>query len=93
MFRKKNRSKKRSRALLSAYSIIMILIVLLGVLSHVLPKAQFTVAPAEETSEIDPGSGESKPELPAEEIGPGEWEGEVPAEESEAETEVLPAGE
>ena len=45
MFRKKNRSKKRSRAMLSAYSIIMILIILLGILSHVLPKAQYTAAP------------------------------------------------
>lgn len=46
MFKKKNR-KKTSRAMLSAYSIIMILIVLLGILSHVLPKAKYQAAPAE----------------------------------------------
>lgn len=64
MFRKKNRSKKRTRAMLSAYSIIMILIIALGILSHVLPKAQYTAAVLEEA--------------PSEEIGPGEWEGEMP---------------
>ncbi len=46
MFKKKNR-KKTSRAMLSAYSIIVILIVLLGILSHVLPKAKYQAAPAE----------------------------------------------
>lgn len=52
MFRKKNRNKKRSRAMLSAYSIIMILIVALGILSHVLPKAKYTaVKPEAESSE------------------------------------------
>ena len=65
MFRKKNRSKKRTRAMLSAYSIIMILIILLGILSHTLPKAKYAAAPVED-SEV------------SEEIGPGEWEGEVP---------------
>ena len=64
MFRKKNRSKKRSRAMLSAYSIIMILIILLGIVSHVLPKAKYMAAPLEEET--------------SEEIGPGEWEGEEP---------------
>ena len=69
MFKKKNnRNKKRSRAILSAYSIIMILIILLGILSHVLPKAQFAVASADEE------------ESASVEVGPGEWEGEVPAE-------------
>jgi len=66
MFRKKNRSKKRSRAMLSAYSIIMILIILLGILSHVLPKAKYAVAPPGEESGV--------------EVGPGEWEGEAPLE-------------
>ena len=67
MFRKKNRSKKRTRAMLSAYSIIMILIILLGILSHVLPRAKFApVASDTEESSV--------------EVGPGEWEGEVPAE-------------
>ena len=42
MFKKKNRSKKRTRAMLSAYSIIMILIIILGICSHILPKAQYT---------------------------------------------------
>ncbi len=65
MFRKKNRSKKRSRAMLSAYSIIMILIILLGILSHVLPKAKYAMAPVDK--------GESSVE-----VGPGEWEGEMP---------------
>lgn len=64
MFRKKNRSKKRARAMLSAYSIIMILIILLGILSHVLPKAKYTAATPETiTEEV--------------EVGGGEWEGEV----------------
>ena len=66
MFRKKNRGKKRTRAMLSAYSIIMILIILLGILSHVLPRAQFAVAPVES-------------EEASVEVGPGEWEGEMPA--------------
>ncbi len=65
MFRKKNRSKKRARAMLSAYSIIMILIILLGILSHVLPRAKYTAAVLEE-------------EAPSVEVGPGEWEGEMP---------------
>lgn len=65
MFRKKNRSKKRTRAMLSAYSIIMILIILLGILSHVLPRAKYMPAA-------------SMSEAPAVEVGPGEWEGEAP---------------
>ncbi|MBR2710638.1 YfcC family protein [Candidatus Saccharibacteria bacterium] len=77
MFRKKNRSKKRTRAMLSAYSIIMILIILLGILSHVLPKAQY--APV-----ID---GD---EAPSVEVGPGEWEGEVPPEKPEGEPLEIP---
>ena len=81
MFRKKNRSKKRSRAMLSAYSIIMILIILLGILSHVLPHAQYAVIPPEVEG------------VPSVEIGPGEWEGEAPAggpEELNAEATVSP---
>ena len=65
MFRKKNRNKKRTRAMLSAYSIIMILIILLGILSHVLPKARYIPIPLE-----DEGTSE--------EVGAGEWEGEMP---------------
>ena len=65
MFRKKNRSKKRTRAMLSAYSIIMILIIILGISSHLLPKAQFVAAPLDEAESV--------------EVGPGEWEGEMPA--------------
>ena len=83
MFRKKNRSKKRSRAMLSAYSIIMVLVILLGILSHVLPKAEFVAVTPEEASEI-----EAEPSV---EVGPGEWEGEAPAD--EAENIVLPEGE
>lgn len=64
MFTKKKRGKKRSRAMLSAYSIIMILIVLLGVLSHVLPRAKYTTMPFEDVESV--------------EIGPGEWENESP---------------
>ena len=77
MFRKKNRSKRRSRAMLSAYSIIMILIILLGVLSHALPKARYTALPLDE-------------EASGIEIGPGEWEDEVPAEGEKSSVEVLP---
>ena len=65
MFRKKNQSKKRARAMLSAYSIIMILIILLGILSHVLPKAKYVAASLEG-------------DAPSVEVGPGEWEGEMP---------------
>lgn len=64
MFRKKSR-KKNSRAMLSAYSIVMILIILLGVMSHLLPKAQY--APLVNADA-----------LPTVEVGPGEWEGEAP---------------
>ena len=65
MFKKKNRSKKRARAMLSAYSIIMILIILLGILSHVLPKAQYApIANGDTDTSVD--------------VGPGEWEGEMP---------------
>ncbi|MBQ6313597.1 YfcC family protein [Candidatus Saccharibacteria bacterium] len=82
MFKKKNRSKKRSRAILSAYSIIMILVILLGILSHVLPRAEYVAVEPESSSEETTSS---------EEVGPGEWEGEAPTEETE--TLVLPEGE
>ncbi len=74
MFRKKNRSKKRSRAVLSAYSIIMILIILLGILSHVLPKAKYAAAPASDEASV--------------EVGAGEWEGELS--EGVSDEEILP---
>ena len=78
MFRKKNRSKKRTRAMISAYSIIMILIILLGILSHVLPKAQYVaVSSDEESASVD--------------VGPGEWEGEAPAGGPEKPNETKPA--
>ena len=64
MIRKKDRSKKRSRAMLSAYSIIMILVIILGILSHVLPRAKYAAVPLYDDDSI--------------EIGPGEWEGESP---------------
>ena len=78
MLKKKHKSKRRSRAVLSAYSIIMVLIVLLGLLSHVLPRAQFMAAPVEDESA-------------SVEIGPGEWEGEVP--DGEEATTALPEDE
>ena len=74
MFRKKNRGKKRTRAMLSAYSIIMILIILLGILSHVLPKAKFAPIWDDEYSDV--------------EVGPGEWEGEEPEEFDEGSEEL-----
>ncbi len=80
MFRKKNRSKKHSRAMLSAYSIIMILIILLGILSHVLPKAKYAAAPLDD-------------EAPSVEVGPGEWENEVSTENTKEEVDVLPEDE
>lgn len=89
MFRKKNRSKKRSRAMLSAYSIIMILIILLGILSHVLPKAKYAAAPLEDdASSVEVGPGEWEGEMPS--GGPAELNGEAPAESDEI---VLPEGE
>ena len=89
MFRKKNRSKKRSRAMLSAYSIIMILIILLGILSHVLPKAKYMAAPSEEdAASVEVGPGEWEGEMPA--GGPAELNGEAPAKPNET---ALPEGE
>jgi uncharacterized ion transporter superfamily protein YfcC len=65
MFRKKNQSKKRTRAVLSAYSIIMILIILLGILSHVLPRAKYApIVDSDTEASVN--------------VGPGEWEGEAP---------------
>ena len=93
MFRKKNRSKKRSRAMLSAYSIIMILILLLGILSHTLPRAKYApLAVEEETSseevELDEEEGETVEEV-SETEGPEEISEEAEAEvEAEAETET-----
>ena len=92
MFRKKNRSKKRTRAMLSAYSIIMILIIILGILSHVLPKAQYVAAPVEtEEASIEVGPGEWEGEMP--EGGPAELNGEVPPRPEDGERIVLPEGE
>ena len=92
MFRKKNRSKKRTRAMLSAYSIIMILIILLGILSHVLPKAQYIAAPIDETEASEAvGPGEWEGEMP--EGGPAELKGEVPPKPAEGEEIALPEGE
>lgn len=79
MFKKKNRSKKRSRAMLSAYSIIMILIILLGILSHALPDAQYMAAPLEEETASEELSEE---ELESEAVTTG-------AEESTEATELL----
>ena len=51
MFKKNKNRKKRVRAMLSAYSIIMILVIILGICSHVLPKAQYIAIPTDETVE------------------------------------------
>lgn len=68
MFKKKKTRKKNSRPMLSAYSIIMILIIALGIISHLLPKAQFAPIPAEEppaaevtevTTEVETETGEA----------------------------------
>lgn len=48
--KKKERQKSR-RSMLSAYSIIMILVIALGIISHLLPKAELTPLPPEEVSE------------------------------------------
>lgn len=47
MLKKKRNRKKKSRLMLSAYSIIMILIVALGIISHLMPKAKFAPLPSE----------------------------------------------
>ena len=92
MFRKKNRSKKRARAMLSAYSIIMILIILLGILSHVLPKAKYAAVPLdeEEAAEIVTLGEEEKEDLLAEETVEAETiVGEEAVEEEVVEGEVV----
>lgn len=54
MIFKKKSSKKRSRAMLSAYSIIMILIILLGIASHVIPRhAKFVAVTPEKTTAME----------------------------------------
>ena len=89
MFKKKNRSKKKSRAILSAYSIIMILIIALGIASHCLPKAKYqALLPEDESSEVEVGPGEWEGEAPA--GGPAELKGEAPA---DIEPLALPEGE
>ena len=78
--------------MLSAYSIIMILIILLGILSHVLPKAQYIAAPLDETEASEEvGPGEWEGEMP--EGGPAELKGEVPPKPADGEEVVLPEGE
>ncbi len=66
MPKKKNR-KKRNHAMLSAYSIIMILIIALGLISHLLPKAEFVPVVEEE-----PVAEESTAEVEAIETTPTE---------------------
>lgn len=65
---KQKKRKKNSRSMLSAYSIIMILIIALGIISHLLPKAQFVPVPAEET-ETTENAPENEAEMPAEGTG------------------------
>lgn len=62
MLKKKNR-KKSSRSMLSAYSIIMILAIILGVVSHLLPKAQFVPIVAEETPTAEETTVENETEV------------------------------
>ncbi len=52
MLKQKNRKKHR-RSMLSAYSIIMILIIALGIISHLLPKAKFIPIPPEDAEESE----------------------------------------
>ncbi len=91
MFKRK-KSKKRSRAMLSAYSIIMILIILLGVLSHVLPKAKYTpVVEVEEETAVLETETEAEPaseEPLLDEAAIGAYVDGLIATESEAETET-----
>lgn len=63
---KQKKRKKNSRSMLSAYSIIMILIIALGIISHLLPKAQFVPVPAEE-AETTENTPENEAEAPADE--------------------------
>ena len=49
MFKKKKDRKKRARAMLSAYSIIMVLVILLGIASNILPKAKYVAEVSEES--------------------------------------------
>ena len=93
MFRKKNRSKKRARAMISAYTIIMILIILLGIMSHVLPKAKYSLAASgDETvleleSDYEDNYDDEDYEIEEDEL---ETEGEIIGEdELEAEGEVI----
>lgn len=75
--KKKERQKSR-RSMLSAYSIIMILVIALGIISHLLPKAEFTPLPPEEVSE----------EITVEEEAVDNETDIVPTNESSAETTV-----
>ena len=80
MFKKKNRSKKRARAMLSAYSIIMILIIILGICSHILPKARYTVITDEAVEEVENLAAAELPilEAPIDEgiiVGEGDMDG------------------
>ncbi|MBR0460547.1 YfcC family protein [Candidatus Saccharibacteria bacterium] len=66
MPKKRRIHSKKARAMLSAYSIIMILIIALGILTHFLPPAKYQVIQPEEDAEASV------------EVGAGEWEGESP---------------
>lgn len=44
----KKRKSKRARAMLSAYSIIMILVIILGICSHIMPSAKYVAIPTED---------------------------------------------
>lgn len=97
---KQKKRKKNSRSMLSAYSIIMILIIALGIISHLLPKAQFVPVPAEEV-ETTENAPEDEAEAPAGEtntdsadvdtaVNATEDEAQAPADEQSAETPAMP---
>ncbi|MBR2996983.1 YfcC family protein [Candidatus Saccharibacteria bacterium] len=95
--KKKSRSKKRTRAMLSAYSIIMILIIVLGLLTHVLPEAKYQAIPPEDEStseevEASELESESVTESSAEEASESEAGGEEVASEESNEATIVEAG-
>lgn len=90
MFKRK-KSKKRSRAMLSAYSIIMILIILLGILSHVLPKAKYAPVVVEdeaETTEVEAAETVVEGEAITDAAAIGAYVDELIATETEEKTET-----
>lgn len=56
---KQKKRKKNSRLMLSAYSIIMILTIALGIISHLLPKAEFVPVSLDENEVVEAEISES----------------------------------